>query len=312
MRMAGLLGDFGYPDGPVRICAARQFQRSIGESVKQVVVDYIHRLGLADEFDIRSFWIDNVRTGSHMWFPGFSRNPRSPMGVEGMDVLWIEQAETVQNEMEVILPTLFRNQGAEAWFTWNPWQRAQWCWQRFVEKRRPDDVHAHVIWEDNPWWFPSCLECFHRYGWGDEGGECSQLVENEGGDLVLCGGEIAPGLWELETERVSFKEEEPDRYPHVYLGLPDDGDADKTVLPYTLPPIRTCGTSPSRARTVTTVAGPSAKVWNQACSQPGRANGVAPTRSARASHSSAIASMPCRTAISSPCGVRGARSFDRR
>ena len=35
MRMAGLLGNFGYPDGPVRICSARQFQRSIGESVKQ-------------------------------------------------------------------------------------------------------------------------------------------------------------------------------------------------------------------------------------------------------------------------------------
>ena len=26
--------------------------------------------------------------------------------------------------------------------------------------------------------------------------------------------------------------EEPDRYPHVYLGEPDDADADKTVLPY--------------------------------------------------------------------------------
>ena len=253
MRMAGLLGDFGYPDGPVRICSARQFQQSIGESVKQVVVDYIHKLGLADEFDVRSFWIDNVRTGSHMWFPEFSRNPRSLMDVEGMDVLWIEQAETIGDEMEVILPTLFRNQGAEAWFTWNPWQRTQWCWQRFVEKPRPDDVHAHVIWEDNPWWFPNCRECFHRYGWGNDGGECSQLVENEGGELVLCGGEIAPGLWKLEQERVAFKEEEPDRYPHVYLGLPDDGDADKTVLPYTL--LEACaaawdaGLAPSRTET---------------------------------------------------------------
>ena len=26
--------------------------------------------------------------------------------------------------------------------------------------------------------------------------------------------------------------EEPDRYPHVWLGEPDDGDADKQVLTY--------------------------------------------------------------------------------
>ena len=37
---------------------------------------------------------------------------------------------------------------------------------------------------------------------------------------------------ELEAERIALQTEEPDRYQHVYMGLPDDGDANKQVLTY--------------------------------------------------------------------------------
>ena len=188
LRMANLLTDW-YPARPVRIASARQFQNSITESVKTVVEHYIRVLGLEDEFDIQQYKIGH-RNGSHMFFPGFNRHPESLMSAEGVDVLWIEQAETIGTEMEKIIPTI-RAIGSELWFSWNPARRAQWCWRRFVARPRSGDVSVLVNYSDNPW-FP----------------------------------------WELELERRAMEDEDPDRYAHVWLGQPDDGDADKQVLTY--------------------------------------------------------------------------------
>ena len=103
--MAGLLGAYGYPDGPVRIASGRQFQNSIEESVKKVVERYIQAYGLQGEFDVQKYSIDH-ETGSHMIFPGFERNVSSWMSMEDFDVLWIEQAETLEDQMGVIAPTM--------------------------------------------------------------------------------------------------------------------------------------------------------------------------------------------------------------
>ena len=153
MRMAGWCPD--YLPGPVRIASARQFQASIDESVKQLVEHYIHTLGLDAEFDIQKYAI-NHRNGSHMFFPGFNRNVRSLMSAEGVDVLWIEQAETLGGEMEIIAPTI-RKPGSEIWLTWNPISRAQWCWKRFQAAPRDGDMVIEANYDRNPW-FPKELD----------------------------------------------------------------------------------------------------------------------------------------------------------
>ena len=193
LRMAGLLPD--YPDRPVRIASARDFQVNIKQSVKEAIEGYIYKLGMRDEFEIQAFEINHLN-GSHMWFPGFDVNPRSFMSVEAVDVLWIEQAELIQaGHMELIVPSMFRDAEnmAEMWFSWNPFRRDTWCWQRFVENKRSDDLHVHVNFSDNPF-FP-------------------------------------PGQ---ERERMEFELDDPERYKHVWLGEPDDGDADKVVLAYSV------------------------------------------------------------------------------
>lgn len=216
LRMAGALE--GYPDGPARIASARQFQNSIDESVKVAVEHYIVQMGLSDEFECLKYEI-NHENGSHMWFPGFNRNPESMLSTEGMDVLWIEQAESIGDEMELIVPTV-RKPGSELWFSWNPQQRAQWCWKRFVVNPRPGDISSLVTYKDNPFWDPFCISCLTYYGFDKSRGQCE------------CGGEITTGLLELEEERLALEREDPDRYPHIYLGTPDDGDASKQVLTY--------------------------------------------------------------------------------
>ena len=157
LRMAGLLLE--YEPGPVRIAMARQFQNSIEESCKQSVEGYIRKLGLSSEFDAKKYTIENTRTGSHCFFPGFNRHPESLMSAEGVDILWIEQAETLGDEMELIAPTI-RAPGSELWFSWNPMARSQWCWQRFHDNPRSDDVVVWCNWNDNPW-FPPELDTEH-------------------------------------------------------------------------------------------------------------------------------------------------------
>ena len=61
LRMRGGLPD--YPEGPVRIACARQFQVSISESVKQVIEGYIKTYGLQAEFAVKSYSIDHKPTG---------------------------------------------------------------------------------------------------------------------------------------------------------------------------------------------------------------------------------------------------------
>ena len=174
---------------------------------------YINKMELTNEFDILKYEINHKRTGSHMWFPGFNRNPDSLRSTHAIDVLWIEEAQTLGDEMELIIPTVFRddNDMAEIWLSWNPIRRTDWVWKRFGKgmELRLGDISVHVNYNDNPW-FP-------------------------------------PGL---ERERTAFLNEEPDRYAHVYLGLPDDGDADKQVLTYAM--LESCvkawkaGLAPSR------------------------------------------------------------------
>ena len=159
LRMAGYLPD--YPDDPIRIASFRQFKVSIPESVYTVVKDYITRYGLQDEFRIKRDYIDHVN-GSHMWFPAFERNTESFMSAEGVDVLWVEQAETLLDQMRTIAPTM-RKPGSELWFSWNPAGREQWCWQRFKLRPREGDVSLEINWQHNPWWFPRCTECRRQY-----------------------------------------------------------------------------------------------------------------------------------------------------
>ena len=225
LRMAHLLP--WYPTRTVRIASARQFQNSIAESVKTTVEHYIGALGLAREFDCQKYVINHVNSlgeiDGHMWFPGFNRHPESLMSTEAMDVLWIEQAETIGEEMEKIIPSV-RADGSELWFSWNPNERAQWCWRRFRNQPRPDDCYAHINYNQNPWWFPHCQACKEPFEFKAVPDVCP-----------ACGREeIAPGLWELEEERRAMEAEEPDRYAHVWLGMPDDADAGRQVLTYTM------------------------------------------------------------------------------
>lgn len=156
-RMADLLPAYHDTFEPVRIASARAFQVHISGSVKQVVEDYIHAYGLSDDFKIFDQRIVH-RNGSEMTFPGIERGVEAFLSKEGLDVLWVEQAEFLTDDhMDFLLPTI-RKADAERWFVWNPMDRTGWCWQRFVANPRPDDLSVRVNWLNNPWWHLTGLQ----------------------------------------------------------------------------------------------------------------------------------------------------------
>ena len=104
---------------PLRVLAAREIQRSIRDSAKRLLDDRIRTLGLSrrytsTETEIRS------SNGSLFLFAGLGQNPESIKSMEGIDIAWIEEADTIaQRSLDVLVPTI-RKPNSELWFAWNP------------------------------------------------------------------------------------------------------------------------------------------------------------------------------------------------
>ena len=190
LRMDNALSPHYYPFGPIRIACARNTENAINKSVKQVVQDWIKRMGLSHRFSIGPHSIHHKVTGSHMSFPGIERKLDAFLSMEGLDVIWVEQAETLTHlQWDKIGPTI-RKVTAERWFSWNPQLRSDWAWQRFVEHRQEDDVSLWINWKSNPWWHETGLETErsedemerpHIYAWKWEGWPNDEGI----GDIVL-------------------------------------------------------------------------------------------------------------------------------
>ncbi|MEY9493735.1 PBSX family phage terminase large subunit [Bradyrhizobium elkanii] len=103
-----------------RIVCARQFQNSIRDSSKELIERRIRDLELDNQFTVTDRSIVHNRTGTDFLFMGLERNIESIRSLEGADIVWIEEARTINaKSMEVLLPTV-RKAGSELIWTWNP------------------------------------------------------------------------------------------------------------------------------------------------------------------------------------------------
>ena len=135
----------------VRTLCLRQFQSNIQQSVYTVLKDTIFRLELQREFDMLSTEIRHKRTGSTWQFYGIARNIQEIRGIEGVDVTWIEEAaQLTQEQWDILRPTLIRNDYSMIWLIWNPLNRTDFVWQRFVEHPHDHAVVMKQNYTDNP------------------------------------------------------------------------------------------------------------------------------------------------------------------
>lgn len=151
---------------PLRILCTRELQGSIRESVHKLLADTIDRLGLNGFYEVQQQTIKG-KNGTQFIFEGLKNNVTKIKSMEGIDIVWAEEAEAIsENSWDVLIPTI-RKSGSEIWVSFNPAQEADATYQRFVmpylskieENGFYEDDNlfvAKVSWRDNPW-FPDEL-----------------------------------------------------------------------------------------------------------------------------------------------------------
>jgi phage terminase large subunit len=140
---------------PMRILCAREFQTSIKDSVHKLLSDQIIALGLTSFFEVTQAAIRGVN-GSEFAFVGLKNNVANVKSYEGIDICWVEEAQTVsRNSWNVLIPTI-RKEKSEIWITFNPELETDETYQRFVVSPPENSVVRKINWSDNPW-FPETL-----------------------------------------------------------------------------------------------------------------------------------------------------------
>jgi len=166
----------------IRVGCFREFQNSIADSSHQLLSDLIKKYGFND-FEITKNSIVNKITGSDFIFKGLWQNEQSVKSIEGIDIAWVEEAQTVSREsLEVLTPTI-RKPGSRIIYTYN----------RLLED---DPVHTRLVIEGRP----------------------DTLIINVNYDIAIKYGMIPDViLKEIEDD----KEKRPALYRHKWLGEPN-------------------------------------------------------------------------------------------
>lgn len=136
----------------LRIVCAREFQNSISKSVYQLLMDQIGLMGLEDVYTITKNDITCNITGSTFIFVGLRNNVTSIKSLEGANIVWVEEAETISEfSWCILLPTVQRTKGAEVWISFNPLDETDPTYVRFVKNPPKNSYVVKVNWRDNPW-----------------------------------------------------------------------------------------------------------------------------------------------------------------
>lgn len=142
---------------PTRAACIREVQNSLKESVKQLLVDKIQELGLGAEFEVLETEIRGP-AGSLIIFRGMqSYNAETIKSLEGYDIAWVEEAQSLSaHSLRMLRPTI-RKEGSEIWLSWNPRHDTDAVDQFLRGAGKPaNSVVIEVNWYDNPW-FPDVL-----------------------------------------------------------------------------------------------------------------------------------------------------------
>lgn len=145
----------------IRVLCAREIQRTISESVHQLLRDQIGELGLSEFYSVTDNAIRGAN-GTEFYFAGLrSQDAHKLKSYEGVDYCWVEEGSVVsKRSWEILLPTI-RKPESEIWVTFNPELDTDETYQRFVAKPPESSVVVKVNWSDNPW-FPDVLDLERR------------------------------------------------------------------------------------------------------------------------------------------------------
>lgn len=141
----------------LRILCCREIQKSIKESSMKLIVDTINRLGLQDNFEVLKTEIRNRVTGSIFIFEGLKSNISKIKSIEGIDICWIEEADSTSEEsLRVLIPSI-RKEGSEIWVSYNPQLPTDPIDKMSRDNKDSDTIVVEMNYYDNKY-FPEVLK----------------------------------------------------------------------------------------------------------------------------------------------------------
>ena len=163
---------------PLRILCCREIQNSIADSVHKLLSDLISEHGFGGWTVTES--AIKYKNGSEIIFKGVHNNTQSVKSTEGIDICFVEEAQSIsQDSIDVLIPTV-RKAGSFFVWCWNPLTEQDPVWTTIAS--HPDE-RTYV-----------------------------RKVNSEDIEQLL-----SP---EVIHEREKMKRDNPDMFAHVWLGEP--------------------------------------------------------------------------------------------
>lgn len=123
-------------DTKLRILCTRELQNTIADSVHKLLSDIINKNGFTD-YEITEKTIRNTRSGTEFIFKGLRHNSTEIKSTEGIDIAWVEEAQSIsEDSLKLLVPTI-RKPGSQLIFTFNRMYELDPVYVRYVMNERP-------------------------------------------------------------------------------------------------------------------------------------------------------------------------------
>ena len=134
----------------LRIACMREVQESIKDSVYKLLADRINEYNLTD-YNVTATQIINKVTGTTFIFKGlqeqYAENIKS---LEGVDIVWLEEAQKISKKSWDILNPTIRKAGSEIWISMNREQENDPVWMAVGAHPDERTLVVKVNYTDNP------------------------------------------------------------------------------------------------------------------------------------------------------------------
>lgn len=141
----------------------REVQRTLNQSVKKLLEGKIGAMNAGAYFEVQDKRILS-RNGGVTLFEGLQNHTADSIkSLEGFDVAWVEEAQSLsQRSLDILRPTI-RKPGSELWFSWNPNFETDPVDQLLRGATPPPDaIVVKANYRDNPW-LPDVLKAELEY-----------------------------------------------------------------------------------------------------------------------------------------------------
>lgn len=140
------------------IVCVREIQKSLAQSAKKLIEGKIQDFGAGKYFNVQLTQIKGPSNNLIIFQGMQDHNAESIKSLEGYDIAWIEEAQSLSSRsLDLLRPTI-RKEDSEIWASWNPRNEADPIDELLRgDNVPPDTIVVNVNYDQNPW-FPDVLK----------------------------------------------------------------------------------------------------------------------------------------------------------